>query len=79
MVVTAYEDQATGEMEEERTGAGQFTSVTLHPRVILSATSGAEKALELHHKAHDMCFIARSVNFPVMNEPVIVHEGEQGA
>ena len=66
-------------MEEERTGAGQFTSVTLHPRVTLSATSDAEKALNLHHKAHDMCFIARSVNFPVMNEPVIVHEAEHDA
>ncbi|MFT9297329.1 MAG: OsmC family protein, partial [Gluconobacter sp.] len=79
IVVTAYEDQATGEMKEERTGAGQFTSVTLHPRVTLSTTSDAEKALDLHHKAHDMCFIARSVNFPVMNEPVIVHEGKQDA
>jgi len=79
IVVTAYEDHATGEMEEERTGAGQFTSVTLHPHVTLSTTSDAEKALDLHHKAHDMCFIARSVNFPVMNEPVIVHEGKQDA
>ena len=34
IVVTAYEDHATGEMEEDRTGAGQFTSVTLHPRFI---------------------------------------------
>ncbi|MGV1757815.1 OsmC family protein [Rhizobium sp. A22-96] len=71
VVVLSYEDAAEGIMLEESGGAGQFTSVTLHPRIVIDATSDAKIALELHHKAHEMCFIARSVNFPVTNEPQI--------
>lgn len=74
VVVTAYEDVAEGSMVEEANGAGQFTSVTLCPHVTISAASDAVKAIELHRQAHAMCFIARSVNFPVINTPTIVRE-----
>ena len=46
-------------------GAGQFSSVMLHPRVTVAAGGDKAKALELHHEAHAKCFIARSVNFSV--------------
>ena len=69
IVATSYEDDAEGEMVMERGGAGQFVSVTLRPRVGLAPGSDAEKALSLHEKAHELCFIARSVNFPVTCEP----------
>jgi organic hydroperoxide reductase OsmC/OhrA len=75
IVVTAYEDHAEGTMVEEPSGAGQFSSVVLRPKVVISADSDAGKAAELHHEAHAMCFIARSVNFPVTNEPTIVRQG----
>lgn len=75
IVVTAYEDAAEGSMAEEANGAGQFTSVTLRPRVTISATSDQVKAVELHRQAHAMCFIARSVNFRVINLPTIILEG----
>jgi organic hydroperoxide reductase OsmC/OhrA len=42
--------------------------------VTISAASDAVKAIELHRQAHAMCFIARSVNFPVINTPTIVRE-----
>jgi len=71
VVVTAYEDEVEGEMAEEAGGAGQFTAVTLRPRVTIAAGSDAALALALHHKAHAMCFIARSVNFPVGCEPTV--------
>lgn len=74
VVVTAYEDAAEGCMVEEANGAGQFTSVALRPHVTISADSDEARAMELHHKAHTMCFIARSVNFPVTNEPTIIRE-----
>jgi organic hydroperoxide reductase OsmC/OhrA len=74
VVVTAYEDAAEGSMIEEANGAGQFTSVTLRPRVTISVDSSEAKAATLHHQAHSMCFIARSVNFTVTNEPTIVRE-----
>lgn len=74
VTVTAYQDSAEGVMAEEASGAGQFTSVTLRPHVTISANSDAAKALELHHEAHAMCFIARSINFPVKNEPTVMRE-----
>jgi len=71
VVVTAYEDDAQGVMQEEPGGAGQFVSITLRPRITLATGSDMEAARGLHHRAHDMCFIARSLNFPVEHEPVI--------
>ena len=56
-------------MTETANGGGRFTSVTLHPKVAITAASDAAKARELHHKAHELCFIANSVNFPVNCEP----------
>lgn len=70
IVVTAYVDTPEGEMTEEPGGAGQFTRVTLHPRVTIASGDPA-RAAALHHDAHAMCFIARSVNFPVTHEPEI--------
>lgn len=72
IVVEEYTDHATGIMIVEKGGSGHFTSVTLHPRVVISAASDENKARELHHEAHRVCFIANSVNFPVENEPEIV-------
>jgi len=71
IVVVEYVDNAEGWMEETPDGAGQFTRVMLRPRVTI-ADGDAEKAKELHHQAHQLCFIARSVNFPVDNAAEIV-------
>jgi organic hydroperoxide reductase OsmC/OhrA len=71
LVVREYSDEATGTMRVESRGEGQFTDVTLHPRVVADdgpLASDVELAT-LHRKAHAMCFIARSVNFPVLVEP----------
>jgi organic hydroperoxide reductase OsmC/OhrA len=72
VIATTYEDDAEGTMIQQSNGAGQFTSVTLNPRVTVAAGSDLEKARALHHTAHEMCFIARSVNFPIQNNPTIV-------
>lgn len=69
VVVTAYEDNATGIMIE-KLDSGQFKEVTLHPVVTVADSSMIEKAIELHHKAHEICYIANSVNFEVKCEPV---------
>jgi organic hydroperoxide reductase OsmC/OhrA len=71
IVVVAYEDNAQGTMVEESDGAGQFTSVILRPKVILASGSEIVKAQTLHKIAHEKCFIARSVNFPVSHVPEI--------
>jgi organic hydroperoxide reductase OsmC/OhrA len=72
IVVTEYVDYAEGVMEETPDGSAQFTRVVLRPKVTVAPGSDVAKAKELHHEAHAKCFIARSVNFPVENEPSIV-------
>jgi organic hydroperoxide reductase OsmC/OhrA len=69
IVITSYEDNAEGFMIEEEGGAGQFTSIILKPKVTLAPGANAEMAEALHHKAHEMCFIARSLNFPIEVSP----------
>lgn len=69
VVVTSYEDSASGVMEERPDGSGAFVRVRLRPSISISAESDLEKAVSLHNEAHRMCFIANSVNFPVEIEP----------
>lgn len=68
VTVVGYEDDATGTMEQTPDG-GHFTSVTLRPRVVITDASQLDLANELHHEAAKGCFIAASVNFPVLHEP----------
>ena len=70
VVVTDYRDDATGVMRLNRDGSGQFESVTLHPRVTLADPDHVALAEQMHHEANEVCFIARSVNFPVRHDPV---------
>jgi len=69
IVVTAYEDEASGTMAEMENGAGHFTEVKLQPKVTLQAGSDETLAIALHQRAHELCFIANSVNFPIHCEP----------
>ena len=72
VVVTDYQDDATGLMRLNRDGSGQFESVTLHPRVTVVDAVHVDLAEQLHREANAVCFIARSVNFPVHHSPVTV-------
>ena len=74
VVVTAYEDTADGTMRTHADGAGEFAEVTLRPRVTLACGSDGDLAERLHETANEMCFIARSVYFPVTHVPEIVIE-----
>jgi organic hydroperoxide reductase OsmC/OhrA len=69
IVVTSYEDHATGIMQTEPDGNGRFTNVTLHPRVTIAGEFDEAKAVALHKEAHKFCFVSNSVNFPVEVEP----------
>lgn len=71
IVVVDYVDNAIGTMEESENGSGRFTKVTLHPEVIVENDSMIEKAISLHEKAHQMCFIANSCNFPIDHAPKV--------
>jgi organic hydroperoxide reductase OsmC/OhrA len=56
-------------MRLNRDGSGEFTEVVLKPRIGLADEGQRELADTLHDEAHHLCFIARSVNFPVRPEP----------
>ncbi|MBL0055195.1 MAG: OsmC family protein [Chitinophagaceae bacterium] len=71
VVVTDYEDEAKGVMDENAEGGGRFISVTLYPKVTVTEDHMLGKALELHEQANQMCFIANSCNFPVHHQPLI--------
>ena len=73
IVVESYEDAAEGLMRENPDGSGEFTEVTLKIRVTISS-GDTGKAEQLHHQANKLCFIARSVNFPV-NHQVTISQG----
>jgi organic hydroperoxide reductase OsmC/OhrA len=70
IVVTSYSDAATGSMAEQADGGGEFTRVTLHPRATITDPNRIVEANALHAKAHHLCFIARSINFPLEHKPV---------
>jgi organic hydroperoxide reductase OsmC/OhrA len=74
IVVTEYQDEATGVMNEDGKGSAAFVEVTLHPQVTIEADSDEQKALSLHEHAHHNCFIANSVNFPVKNAARIIRK-----
>ncbi|MFE4227142.1 OsmC family protein [Arthrobacter sp. NPDC056886] len=76
VVVTAYEDRAEGLMRTNRDGSGQFESVTLKPTVTVAEPAAPDLLEELHVEANKVCFIARSVNFPVLHQPTAVVEGQ---
>jgi organic hydroperoxide reductase OsmC/OhrA len=69
VIVVGYEDQPTGLMVLDGTGGGRFHEVVLHPLVRLANEEAAVRLPALHERAHELCFIASSVNFPVRCEP----------
>jgi organic hydroperoxide reductase OsmC/OhrA len=71
IVVTAYNDDASGTMAENEDGSGEFVEVELRPRMTITDASRSGEVMALHDKAHQLCFIARSVKFPVRHQPIV--------
>lgn len=72
IVVLEYVDKAQGEMLANADGSGEFERVILKPWVRIAAGGDLELARKLHEDAHGKCFIARSMNFPVLHEAEVV-------
>ncbi len=73
ITVVSYVDEATGKML--LTGpTGHFTEVTLHPVMKITDASRIRDAEALHERAHELCNIAKSVNFPVACQPSVSAE-----
>lgn len=65
IVVLAYADDPLGHGESTPDGAGRFVGATLRPRITLRRGADLVAADAIHHEIGKVCFIARSVAFPV--------------
>ena len=76
--VVSYEDSVVGTVAR-RGYEAKFVDVLLHPKVVLKAGSDIKNARALHEKAHNICVVANSMNFPVRYEPEVIFAGESVA
>jgi organic hydroperoxide reductase OsmC/OhrA len=64
--VESYRDAAVGTMAKADDGRIQFTGIELFPEIRWQGIiPDAETLKRLHHEAHEQCFIANSVKFPI--------------
>jgi organic hydroperoxide reductase OsmC/OhrA len=67
--VVRYRDEAVGVMEKNAAGEMWVSKVTLHPEITYAgAQPSAEQREHMHHKAHEVCFIANSVKTEILVE-----------
>lgn len=71
IVVTDYVDDARAEVAERGDGAGEFTRAALEPRIAITDPARAGDVLAINARVHEVCAIARSVNFSVECNPVV--------
>jgi organic hydroperoxide reductase OsmC/OhrA len=69
-VIDRYEDDAVGEMGKNAKGVMAMLKVRLRPAIAwVERTPGAAELDDLHHKAHESCYIANSVTAEIVIEP----------
>jgi organic hydroperoxide reductase OsmC/OhrA len=64
----SYEDEAAGTMTKNEKGVPWVSRVVLQPRILWSGDHGVPSAAvvaDLHHQAHEQCFIAQSIKTEV--------------
>jgi organic hydroperoxide reductase OsmC/OhrA len=70
VIVTSYDDEAEGEMHKGSDGKMRITLVTLRPKIVFGDVPPTPEMLDdLHHKAHEACFIANSITSEIAIEP----------
>lgn len=67
--VTSYVDHAIGVVGKREDGKVAMTSAVMRPKITFAGPADPATVEALHHKAHELCYIANSVNFPVTVEP----------
>lgn len=71
IVVDRYTDDAVGYLDQREDGRRAMTRVVLRPRCKYVGDPPEPSLIEkLHHKAHELCFIANSVTSEVVTEIV---------
>lgn len=71
-VVDSYRDEAVGVLGKDERGKVSITAVTLRPAVAFSGETRPDAAAldDLHHRAHEACYVANSIRASVAVEPV---------
>ncbi|ADG98726.1 OsmC family protein [Segniliparus rotundus DSM 44985] len=69
--VRAYQDDALGEMPSDEKPV-RISRITLRPVITVAPGSDHALVVELAHRAHDVCFIANSLNSEVRVEPKVL-------
>ena len=71
-IIDSYVDDAAGVLAKNGDGKIAMTIVTLKPHVIFSGEKrpSRDNIQQMHHKAHEECFIANSVKCEIRCEPV---------
>jgi organic hydroperoxide reductase OsmC/OhrA len=69
-VIDEYTDEAVGQMEKNTEGKSAITKVVLRPKASYSGDNIPDRAKieRMHHRAHELCFIANSVKTEVSTE-----------
>ena len=70
--------RAAGRDGMDGQGGGHFAEVLLRPTVVVAEPGMIEVAEGLHEAAHQKCFIASSVNFPVRHAATVIAAGTSG-
>jgi len=66
--VASYDDNAVGEMTATPEGKQWISTITLDPKIAWAGdrVPSAEELAELHHEAHEVCYIANSIKSEVV-------------
>lgn len=70
-IVDRYQDEACGTLGRDDRGRMAITGVTLRPAVAFADEAAPDPAAlaDLHHRAHEACYIANSIRAGVTVEP----------
>jgi organic hydroperoxide reductase OsmC/OhrA len=65
--IDSYDDDAVGELTKNEKGVAWISKIVLHPRIVYGGDKRPtpDDEAQLHHKAHEGCFIAQSVKTDV--------------
>lgn len=66
VTVDSYKDRAVGKMEKNAEGRLAVTRCDLYPKVVFASEVDAKTLEQLHHMAHEQCFIANSVKTEIV-------------
>jgi organic hydroperoxide reductase OsmC/OhrA len=70
-IIDSYVDEAVGVLTKNESGRMWVSKVTLAPAIVYAGDKRptAEQSSQLHHAAHEQCFIANSIKTDVAVEP----------